>query len=300
MLKVAFDTRYVLDLPPGHRFPMEKYDLLPRQLIHEGTLSDENFFQPGNLMDEDALAAHRDVYLDKLYGLRLSRQEERATGFPQTEALVEREKLIMEGTRACAELALLNGAAMNIAGGTHHAFSDKGEGFCLMNDQAIAARWLLREKKADKILVIDLDVHQGNGTAEIFREEPNVFTFSMHGRNNYPLKKELSDLDVELDDGIKDKDYLYQLESSLDQITVRFKPDFIFYQCGVDVLESDQLGRLNVSLIGCKRRDEMVFELVRSLNVPVVCSMGGGYSKDIRVIIEAHANTFRSAQQFLF
>ena len=300
MLKVAFDPRYVLDLPPGHRFPMEKYDLLPRQLIHEGTLSDDNFFEPGNLNDEDALAAHNDVYLDKLYGLRLNRQEERATGFRQTESLVEREKLIMEGTRACAELALLNGAAMNIAGGTHHAFSDKGEGFCLMNDQAIAARWLLREKKAGKILVIDLDVHQGNGTAEIFQNDLRVFTFSMHGRNNYPLKKELSDLDVELDDGIRDKDYLYQLESSLDRITEQLEPDFIFYQCGVDVLDSDQLGRLNISMNGCKRRDEVVFEFVNSLKVPVVCSMGGGYSKDIKVIIEAHANTFRSAQQILF
>jgi acetoin utilization deacetylase AcuC-like enzyme len=300
MLKVAFDSRYVLDLPPGHRFPMEKYDLLPRQLIHEGTLSEDQFFRPQNLNLEDATAVHSPDYLDKLFGLRLSRHEERASGFPQSESLVDREKLIMEGTRACAEMALTFGAAMNIAGGTHHAFSDKGEGFCLMNDQAIAAKWLLREKKANKILIIDLDVHQGNGTAEIFRDEPEVFTFSMHGRNNYPLKKEISDLDIELEDGIKDKEYLYKLENSLESLSSRFTPDFIFYQCGVDILESDQLGRLNVSVNACKRRDELVFEFVKSLKVPVVCSMGGGYSKDIRLIIEAHANTFRSIQHILF
>ncbi len=206
----------------------------------------------------------------------------------------------MEGTRLGAELALSSGAAMNIAGGTHHAFTNRGEGFCLLNDQAIAANWLIQEGKAKKILIIDLDVHQGNGTAEIVKDNPSIFTFSMHGKNNYPLHKEKSDLDVELEDATSDKDFLYHLSKSIDEVINRFLPDFIFYQCGVDVLASDKLGRLGLTLQGCKERDKRVFDLVRQLNVPVVCTMGGGYSKDIKTIIEAHANTFREIQYSLF
>jgi acetoin utilization deacetylase AcuC-like enzyme len=186
--------------------------------------------------------------------------------------------------------------ALNIAGGTHHAYKDRGEGFCLLNDQAIAANWLLNERGISHILIVDLDVHQGNGTASIFSDESRVFTFSMHGKNNYPLKKERSDLDVELEDGTNDHTYLYLLQSSLDSVLDRFQPDFIFYQCGVDVIQTDKLGKLGLTLNGCKQRDRLVFETVRQLNVPVVCSMGGGYSPDIKDIIEAHANTFREAQ----
>jgi acetoin utilization deacetylase AcuC-like enzyme len=300
MLKIAFDPSYVLDLPDGHRFPMEKYDLLPRQLLHEGTVKEEQFFSPSLLDEQLAAQVHDQNYLQRLFSLSLDRREQRATGFPHSEGLIEREKRIMEGTRSCAEQALVGGAAMNIAGGTHHAFTNRGEGFCLMNDQAIAAKWLLETNLRKRILIVDLDVHQGNGTAEIFADENRVFTFSMHGKNNYPLKKEQSDLDVELEDGTTDKDYLFILEKQLDSVVSAFLPDFIFYQCGVDILESDQLGRLNVSLEGCKRRDEVVFGMVKSLNVPVVCSMGGGYSKEIRTIVEAHANTFRTIQQQLF
>jgi acetoin utilization deacetylase AcuC-like enzyme len=300
MLKIAFDPSYVLDLPDGHRFPMEKYDLLPRQLVHERTVNEEQFFSPFLLDEQLAAQVHDQNYLKRLFALQLDRREQRATGFPHTEGLIEREKRIMEGTRSCAEQALVSGAAMNIAGGTHHAFTNRGEGFCLMNDQAIAAKWLLETEQRKRILIVDLDVHQGNGTAEIFADENRVFTFSMHGKNNYPLKKEQSDLDIELEDGTTDKDYLFMLEKQLDSVVSAFLPDFIFYQCGVDILESDQLGRLNVSLEGCKRRDEVVFGMVKSLNVPVVCSMGGGYSKEIRTIVEAHANTFRTIQQQLF
>jgi acetoin utilization deacetylase AcuC-like enzyme len=185
---------------------------------------------------------------------------------------------------------------MNIAGGTHHAFTSRGEGFCLLNDQAIAAKWLLNKGIVQKILIIDLDVHQGNGTASIFSNNSHVFTFSMHGKNNYPLKKELSDLDVELNDGISDNEYLFLLEKSLDNVCDGFKPDFVFYQSGVDVIETDKLGRLGLTLNGCRKRDRMVFETVRQLDVPVVCSMGGGYSPQIKHIVEAHANTFREAQ----
>jgi acetoin utilization deacetylase AcuC-like enzyme len=300
MLNIAFDSSYVLDLPEGHRFPMEKYDLLPRQLLHEGSVKEDQFFVPGILDTQLAAQVHDQDYLQRLFALQLDRKEQRATGFPHTLGLIEREKRIMEGTRLCAQLALDSGAAMNIAGGTHHAFSNRGEGFCLMNDQAIAAEWLLQNGKSNRILIVDLDVHQGNGTAEIFKGEDRVFTFSIHGKNNYPLKKECSDLDIELEDGTGDKEYLYTLEKHLSEVIAAFGPDFIFYQCGVDILESDQLGRLNVSLQGCKKRDEFIFSTVRALNIPVVCSMGGGYSKDIRVIVEAHANTFRTIQHQLF
>lgn len=300
MLKVAFRKEYIHDLPEGHRFPMEKYELLPKQLLLEGTLNEENFFSPDFCSLDLIHHVHSNAYIDRLYNLQLTPREQRVSGFPHTKSLIDRESMIMEGTRACAAYALEYGAAMNVAGGTHHAYTDRGEGFCLMNDQAIAARWLLNNEKASRILIIDLDVHQGNGTAQIFASDPNVFTFSMHGEGNYPLIKERSDLDVGLPDGIKDKEYLYLLQSSLHSILNDFTPDFVFYQCGVDILETDKLGKLGVSLAGCKERDRIVIETVRQLNVPMVCSMGGGYSKEIKYILEAHANTYRIVQEILF
>lgn len=297
-IQIAFDTSYILALPSGHRFPMEKYELLPRQLFHEGTMDEKHLFRPDMLLDEFALAVHHPEYISRLKNLQLSPREQRVTGFPHTLELVEREFRIMEGTRKCAELAFqTNGVGLNIAGGTHHAFSNRGEGFCMLNDQAIAAQWLLNQQLVHKILIIDLDVHQGNGTAKIFSNEPRVFTFSMHGRNNYPLKKEISDLDVELDDGTSDTVYLYKLQQSLDAILKNFMPEFIFYQSGVDVLQTDKLGKLALSLEGCKKRDEVVFLLAKQLNVPIVCTMGGGYSPEIKIIIEGHANTFRTVFQ---
>lgn len=300
MLKVAFHPLYVHPLPENHRFPMEKYDLLPRQLLHEGTLSNDHFIQPTQIDRYLAEEVHQKEYLDDLYNLSINPREQRVSGFQHSAQLIERESIIMEGTRKCAELAMKTGAAMNIAGGTHHAFTNRGEGFCLMNDQAIAANWLLKNQIVKRILIIDLDVHQGNGTAEIFQRNKEVFTFSMHGKNNYPLKKERSDLDVELEDKTTDKEYLYLLEASIDKILTNFTPDFIFYQCGVDILESDQLGKLAVSMQACRHRDEIIIRTAKQLNVPIVCSMGGGYSKDIKLIIEAHANTFRTIQHHLF
>lgn len=291
MIGVAFADEYVHPLPQGHKFPMEKYILLYQQLIHAG-LIDDNVIAP-SLLDEAHLnGIHDPSYVDRLKKLELTPREQRVSGFQHSEALVKREFLIMEGTRLCADYALRNGAALNIAGGTHHAYTNKGEGFCLLNDQAIAANWLISETEINNVLIIDLDVHQGNGTAEIFKDRKEVFTFSMHGKNNYPLKKEVSDLDVELEDNITDKDYLLQLEKNLHLVLDRFEPDFVFFQSGVDVLSSDKLGRLGLTSQGCRRRDQMVVEFVKDLDLPLVCTMGGGYSRDIRDIVNAHANTF--------
>lgn len=278
---------------------MEKYDLLPRQLIHEGTIIPEQLFAPEGIDQSRLVRVHAASYVSRLFSLQITQKEQRISGFPHNQALIRRESYIMEGTRKCAEFALAEGLAMNIAGGTHHAYADRGEGFCLLNDQAIASVWLLEEQLVNRILIIDLDVHQGNGTASFFSDDSRVFTFSMHGKNNYPLKKEKSDLDVELEDGTDDAVYLYLLHASLDQILCRFNPDFVFYQCGVDVIASDKLGKLGLTLSGCRERDRIVFNTVRQLGVPIVCSMGGGYSPSIRDIVEAHANTFREAQFIL-
>ncbi len=300
MLKIAWSEIYNHPLPEGHRFPMEKYDLLPKQLIHEGTVDQHNFFNPRQLADTEILAVHTAAYWSKLQNLDFTRKEERRSGFPISKNLVEREITINAGTIQCAEFALEHGIAMNIAGGTHHAFTDRAEGFCLLNDIAIASQYLLDHKKAKQILVVDLDVHQGNGTAEIFKNESRVFTFSMHGEHNYPLQKETSDLDLPLKDGTDDKTYLSLLERTLKELLNRLTPDFIFFQSGVDVLKTDKLGRLGMSIEGCKKRDEIVIGEAKKGNIPIVASMGGGYSKDIRDILEAHANTYRSAQDIFF
>jgi acetoin utilization deacetylase AcuC-like enzyme len=214
--------------------------------------------------------------------------------------LVTREITIAEGTIQCALFALHFGVAMNIAGGTHHAFTDKGEGFCLLNDMAIAANYLLHEKLVTQILIVDLDVHQGNGTAQIFRNEPRVFTFSMHGANNYPLMKENSDLDIGLADFTNTDFYLSTLNSNLKNLLNQVHPDFIFFQSGVDILETDKLGKLSVTREGCKQRDRIVLQVAHENKIPLAISMGGGYSPDFRDIIEAHANTFRLAQEIFF
>lgn len=290
---IAFHPNYVHPLPENHRFPMEKYDLLPKQLLHEGTVHNSDFFEPTSLSEENLLEVHCSNYWNRLINLELSDREQRVTGFRHSKELIEREITIMEGTRMAAQLALTTKIGFNIAGGTHHAFYDRGEGFCLLNDQVIAAKWLLNHSKIQKILIVDLDVHQGNGTASLLQNEDRIFTFSMHGENNYPMQKENSDLDVPLKDGISNKEYNYLLEKSLDFILSKFNPDFIFYQCGVDILETDKLGKLGITMEGCANRDRIVFQTASQLNTPIVCTMGGGYSPQIKHIVEAHANTFR-------
>lgn len=299
MLKVAWTDAYVLPLPPHHRFPMSKYEVLPEQLLHEGTLNNSNFFSPERIEPSWVLRTHDEEYLRKLQTLSLSPPEIRRTGFPLDRAVVDREMFIVNGTLECARYALQYGIAMNIAGGTHHAFTDRGGGFCLLNDIAIAANFLLLENLATQILVVDLDVHQGDGTAQIFKNEPRVFTFSMHGANNYPLEKQQSDLDIALPDFTNDRHYLETLDRNLQILFDRIAPDFIFYQSGVDILETDKLGKLSVTREGCKQRDRIVLMSAHRHKVPLVASMGGGYA-EFKDIIEAHANTYRLAQKIFF
>jgi acetoin utilization deacetylase AcuC-like enzyme len=282
-------------VPEGHRFPMLKYELIPQQLIYEGTINESHIHEPDVLSDEIILLTHTKDYLNKLNQLSLSTQEQRKIGFVQDERLIKREKIITQGTINCCLAALKTGIAFNVAGGTHHSFADRGEGFCLLNDFAVASNFLLREKLASKIVIIDLDVHQGNGTAAIFQDNPNVYTFSMHGKHNYPFHKEKSDLDIPLPDGTDDASYLSLLKSSLPEILEKEKPDFTFYLSGVDILSTDRFGKLKVSIEGCKQRDKFVFEQLKERKIPCCVAMGGGYSQDIRIIVEAHCNTFRLA-----
>ncbi|MFN3801250.1 histone deacetylase [Belliella pelovolcani] len=300
MLKIAYSSIYSHPLPVGHRFPMEKYDLLPEQLLYEGTVVASNFFEPNVLDEKWILNTHDSSYFEKLRNLQLSKSEIRKTGFPLSHQLIDREIHIMDGSVQACLYALQYGIAMNIAGGTHHAFTDRGEGFCLLNDIAISANYMLGNQLAKKILIVDLDVHQGNGTAEIFQNQDNVFTFSMHGASNYPMYKEKSDLDIGLPDGIGDDGYLKILNQYLEPLIDKVAPDFIIYQSGVDVLASDKLGRLGMSILGCKERDRIVLESAKRHQIPVMCCMGGGYSPKINDIIEAHANTYRLAQDIYF
>ncbi|MEN8858083.1 MAG: histone deacetylase [Flavobacteriaceae bacterium] len=300
MLKIAYHSIYKHHLPDGHRFPMAKYDLLPQQLLYEGTCIEENFFEPEIPNNKYFFMVHDADYVSHLLNITLDQKAARKIGFPLSEELIAREMIIADGTMKASEYAIKHGIAMNIAGGTHHAFTNRGEGFCMLNDQAIGAKYLLENGLATKILIVDLDVHQGNGTAEIFQNDTAVFTFSMHGRSNYPFHKEQSDLDIPLENGTDDATYLSILKETLPNLIKKQQPDFIYYLCGVDVIESDKLGKLSLSIEGCKERDRVVLQSCKESNIPVMCSMGGGYSKDIKIIVDAHANTFRLAQDIFF
>tara|TARA_B100000900_G_scaffold147288_1_gene124935 strand:- start:1040 stop:1879 length:840 start_codon:yes stop_codon:yes gene_type:complete len=279
---------------------MIKYELIPEQLIREGTCLDSNFFKPTKIKNELVLITHEEEYFKRFTSLKLSNKEIREIGFPLSQELVDRELEIAEGTIKCTGYSIKNGISMNIAGGTHHAFYNRGEAFCMLNDQAIAANYLLSKKLAEKILIIDLDVHQGNGTASLFNLNPDVFTLSFHGKKNYPFRKEKSDLDIEFDDKTGDSEYLKVLKETVPRIVDQFEPNFIFYLSGVDVLANDKLGRLSLSIEGCKERDKYILEFCKKNSIPVQVSMGGGYSMVLKDIIEAHSNTFRLAQEIFF
>ncbi len=274
---------------------MEKYDLIPTQLRYEGVLDDANFFSPEPAEAATITLAHDADYCKDLLALNLDPKMVRRIGFPLSDRLVDRELRIVQGTIMGCHAALDRQVAFNVAGGTHHAGSNWGEGFCLLNDQAIAAAYLLHHRLRQRVLIIDLDVHQGNGTAEIFEDEPRVFTFSMHAAHNFPFRKERSDRDVGLDAGVGDADYLAILDRELPAVFDSFRPDFVFYQAGVDVLATDRLGKLALTAQGCRRRDECVFAYCKTYGVAVQVSMGGGYSTELRHIVDAHCQTFKTA-----
>lgn len=299
-MKIAFSPVYKYELPPGHRFPMEKYELIPEQLLYEGSVEEGQFFHPEPMQDEAIVLTHTAEYLEKLNTLNLSKKEIRDIGFPLKKELIIRGKHIAQGTYDCSLYAIQEGVAMNVAGGTHHSFADRGEGFCVFNDIALASNLLLQQGKANKILIVDLDVHQGNGTAKIFENDPRVYTFSMHGARNYPTRKEQSDLDIGLPDQTTDQPYLKTLHDTLPRLIDTHQPDFIFYLSGVDVLATDKLGRLALSMEGCKQRDRFVLQTCHRNRIPVAISMGGGYSDRLAHIVEAHCNTFREAMHLYF
>jgi acetoin utilization deacetylase AcuC-like enzyme len=276
---------------------MLKYELIPEQLLYEGTIQPSQLFAPSECAFNDVLLTHELAYFDRLLHQQLTASEQRKIGFPQSAELITRELIITQGTIDCSLYALANGCAMNVAGGTHHAFADHGEGFCLLNDMAIAANYLLHQNLVKKILIIDLDVHQGNGTAKLMENESRVFTFSIHGKNNYPFHKESSDLDIGLENGTTGAVYLKTLESILASLLDTVQPDFVYYLSGVDVLASDKLGHFELSIQECKQRDQFVLDLLFKNKIPVAIALGGGYSPDIKHIVEAHCNTFRIAME---
>ncbi len=300
MLKIAYSPIYHVQLPEGHRFPMAKYELLPQQLLYEGVVNESQFFMPQPLDEATILLTHTPDYVQRMLSLTLSAKEIREIGFPVNEQFVQRTRAIAHATIQVAEYAMQYGCAFNAAGGTHHSFTYKGGGYCLFNDVAIACNDLLLRKIVQKILIVDLDVHQGDGSAEIFRANPNVFTFSIHGEDNYPLRKEKSDLDIGLATGCDDVHYLKILKETLPHLIQVVQPDLIFYLAGVDVLATDKLGKLSLSQEGCRLRDRYVFEQCKINKIPVAVTMAGGYSERIAQIVDAHANTYKMAVDVFF
>lgn len=300
MLKIAFNSIYKHPLKFGHRFPMEKYELLPQQLIRNNICNKFNFFSPSPIDKRHVFSTHCSSYYNNLINLSLSKLDQRQIGFPLSKELVHREHVIAQGTIDNTHFAFKHGISMNVAGGTHHAHRTKPGAFCMLNDQAIAANYLIDNKLSSKIMIIDLDVHQGDGTASIFQNQDSVFTLSFHGRKNYPFRKQKSDFDLAFEDDTNDEVYLNALQEHLPVLVDSFKPDFIFYLAGVDILKNDKLGRLGLSLNGCKIRDRFVLELCKKNAIPVQVSMGGGYSIHLKDIINAHSNTFELAQEIFF
>ena len=295
-MKAFYTDHFVLPLPAGHRFPMEKYSRL-RDLVN--TIADVELLEAPAASDTQILYAHDPNYLINIIEGKLSPQEQREIGFPWSEKMVERSRRSAGATVSAAKTALEEGVAVNLAGGTHHSYRNTGSGFCVFNDSAIAARAIQREVNAKlKIAIIDLDVHQGNGTASILRDDSSIFTLSIHGENNFPFKKEQSDLDCGLVDGCSDETYLSSLQHCLDQLDSRFKADCLIYLAGADPHEGDRLGRLKVSKNGMRLRDEMVFQYALSKKLPVAMSMAGGYGKEIESTVDIHFQTIKTALQF--
>ena len=291
-----YSDRFVLPLPAGHRFPMEKYRLLRERIGR--TLPEIRLLEPEPLTDEALAVAHSPDYIRRLVGGDLSRKEMMAIGFPWSPEMVERSRRSAGATVMACRAAFRDGVGINLAGGTHHAYRDRGEGFCCFNDAVVAARLMRREGLAAKCLVIDLDVHQGNGTAAMTRDDSNIFAFSMHGAENYPFVKEQSDLDIELPDGTGDAIYLESLRAALIQIRKQFTPGLVIYLAGADPFCDDRLGRLALTKAGLLARDRQVMEFVRGLGVPMAIAMAGGYGRTIQDTVDIHFQTVNCALQY--
>jgi len=293
--RVYYSPYYYAEIGENHVFPIKKFELVRNQLLHEGTLQSSEIIEPEPVEIEDVLLVHTEDYVTRLRTGNLTTKEIRRLGLPWSEALVRRSFLATSGTINAARFALENSVASNLAGGTHHSFPDRGEGFCVLNDVAVAIRVLQRENLARKFLIVDCDVHQGNGTAFIFKDDADVFTFSMHGAKNYPLFKENSTVDIELPDKTGDTEFLETLNEALPRIFTH-EPDLVFYLGGADPFENDKLGRLGLTIAGLRRRDEMVLSYAKEREVPIVTVMSGGYAKDINDTVEIHSNTIRAAK----
>ena len=294
-MKVSHHPDYFLPLPDGHPFPMVKYTLVYDRLRAAGLLPAERMMIPEEVARADLERVHTKAYLDRLFGPGLSAAEVRALGVPWSPRLLRRSRLATQGTLLAARAALEEGRGGNLAGGTHHAFADHGEGFCVLNDVAVAIRALQNEKKISRALVVDLDVHQGNGTAAIFEGDASVFTFSVHGERNYPARKMRSSLDVGLPDGIDDARYLDELEQHLPLLTRGFRPEVIFYLAGVDVAAGDRYGRFALSDAGIRARDRRVIEFADQLGLPLVITLAGGYATDALRTALLHSIVFEEA-----
>lgn len=291
-------AHYVIPLPDGHRFPIAKYGLLRDRVLAEGLVPPERLHDPARAAREDLRRVHTERYVTGLIEGRLLEAEVRRIGFPWSPQLVERSLRAVGGTCEAAAAALREGVAMNLAGGTHHAFPDHGEGFCVFNDVAIAIRRLQHHGAIRRAAVVDLDVHQGNGTHAIFAGDPSVHTFSMHGERNYPFHKVAGSVDIELPDGTGDDEYLERLADALPRVLAAARPDLVVYLAGADAHEGDRLGRLKLTFDGLARRDHLVLATCREVGIPVCLTIAGGYGADIATTVEAHVRTVRVARAY--
>lgn len=298
-MRVYYSDVFVLPLPEGHRFPMSKYRLLRERILAESVLPPQNLIVPDAATDEQILRCHTNEYLEKVKHGTLSRQEIVRIGFPWSPEMVERSRRSSGATISAAKAALEDGVSANLAGGTHHAGRDFGAGYSVFNDSMIAARELQASQLAERIAILDCDVHQGNGTADIARDDPTIFTFSIHGEKNFPFRKVPGTLDIGLRDGTEDADYLETLEIAVERILAVFQPDFVIYQSGADPYVGDRLGKLSLSKAGLAARDQLVLTMCRAEGLPVAVSMGGGYANDVQEIVEIHLQTIRSAAEFV-
>jgi acetoin utilization deacetylase AcuC-like enzyme len=291
-------ARYTVPLPPGHRFPIAKYALLREAVFASGLVAPEDMHEPERASIDALLLVHTERYVHALIAGELSEAEQRRIGLPWSESLVERSFRAVGGTCEAAAAALERGVTMNLAGGTHHAFPDHGEGFCVFNDVAVAIRLLQRDRRIRRAAVVDLDVHQGNGTHAVFAGDESVFTFSMHGGRNYPFHKVAGSLDVELADGTGDDVYLAALADALPRVLAAAAPDLVIYLAGADAHEGDRLGRLCLTFDGLARRDAMVLDACREVGIPVAITIAGGYGRNIADSVAVHLNTVRIAGQY--